>query len=185
MMTMRLAPFCFEPRYRGVDLGHRLIISGGVAAVKRPRHFRLRHQRAFVFQRAENAAIETARPRRPCRADRRCRTLGDWRRLPRRQNLAPAAARMTARRKALGRRSGANSCCHCRFCWANRGPIARRRRSSTIAGICAAPDQTLAPASSALTRTSIASTAAFRRHQSLRIARAHHHIGIGAPGFHR
>ena len=52
-----------EPGDRAIDLGHGLIVGRGVAAMKRPRHFGFGHQRALIFQRAEDAAVEAAGPR--------------------------------------------------------------------------------------------------------------------------
>ena len=41
----------FEPGNGRVDLGHRLVVGGGVAPVERPRHFRRSYERAFILQR--------------------------------------------------------------------------------------------------------------------------------------
>ena len=39
----------FQPGDGRIDLGHGLIVSRGIAAVERPRHFRRRDERAFIF----------------------------------------------------------------------------------------------------------------------------------------
>ncbi len=163
MMTIRVAPFGFEPGDRGVDLGHRLVVSGGVAAVERPRHFRLRHQRAFVFERTENAAVERARPRALAVQidDAETLQIGGRRRAGEawRQAAAPRASTqrkhkaMIRRQFMLLRLSVAMSRITMRLrCSDGLAPITRR--------FAPARDQAFA-ASSALTRTSIASTAAF------------------------
>ena len=51
-----------ESRDRSIDLGQRLIESRVIAAMKRPRHFWRRHERAFFFQGTQDAAVEGARP---------------------------------------------------------------------------------------------------------------------------